>query len=265
MAAPDQVVELGVVGRPAAGALRARPRYSRSRVARLSSNPRSGTATPSSPTSRCDLPLEFDPFPGVQPEIPPRRGAGEPVRRVAEPDDAPDEQSVEPPVGEHEAVALRPRRVELAPARGAASRAPRRCRRNRSRRSAPPSSRAASADGSRASSARPAGRPAGSRAGCGPRSGVPAIAAERQVVHRQVDLALRRRAGTWADSRTGRAARHRERVMAQDPGVVLEEAQRADPGRRDVAVEVDQEKEPVVLEHQWVLGGTSPVTQSIAG
>ena len=60
--------------------------------------------------------------------------------------------------------------------------------------------------------------------------------------------------GTWAESSDGRPAVHRQRVVAQDPGVVLEEAERAEPGGRDVAVRVDQHEQPVVLEHEGVLG-----------
>ena len=85
--------------------------------------------------------------------------------------------------------------------------------------------------------------------------GIPAVAAEGQIADREVDLRAER-ARDLGREEVGRPAVHRQRVVAQDPGVVLEEAERAEPGRRDVAMRIDQHEEPVVLEHQGVLGET---------
>ena len=82
---------------------------------------------------------------------------------------------------------------------------------------------------------------------------VPGVAAERQVVHREVDeRAVRaRRLGR---QQHGRAPGDAKPVAAQDPGVVLEEAKRAAAGGRDVAVLGHQEEQPIVLEDDGVLG-----------
>ena len=85
--------------------------------------------------------------------------------------------------------------------------------------------------------------------------GIPAVAAEGQVAHGEIDLRAEG-ARHLGREQVGRTAVHGQGVVAQDPGVVLEESQRAEPRRRDVAVRIDQHEEPVVLEHQGVLGET---------
>src|ERR1051325_4847716 len=80
---------------------------------------------------------------------------------------------------------------------------------------------------------------------------IPAVTAEGVVVHRQVDS---RRKGLdklrrQADRRTARAA---QLIVTEDARIILEQAERAASGGRDIPRPVDEQKDAVVLERDRV-------------
>jgi hypothetical protein len=249
--ATQEVVEVAVVAGPAGALVLPGP------VGRI--QPGSRVVQPTErdrhrlPLLGAYLPLQLDALLAVKPEIPARGPAGEAIGPVAEADDTPQHPAVPAAIPERERIAVTARCEVLA----AGFPAPAPHLEDVGEVGAevhldPVVQRRAQIAGE----GHPLDQPIAQRqlaADVDHVAGIPEIAAEREVVHRQVDQRAVG-AGHLGREQGGRSPPHGEAVVAENAGVVLEQAQRAGAGRHDVAVGVDQEEVPVVLEDQRPLG-----------